>query len=41
MPVNSRGQRVKTHDAKKQQAQANALRKPKQATGTGVIGSAG
>jgi hypothetical protein len=40
MPVNSRGQRVKKHDASKQRAQASALRKPKKSVGSGVIGGA-
>ena len=39
MPVNSRGQRVNTHNTNKQKAQAQALRKPKTSTG-GTIGGA-
>lgn len=41
MPVNSRGQRVNTHNknnANKQKAQANALRKPKYSTGGAAVG---
>lgn len=41
MPLNSRGQRVKTHNQSKQKAQANVLRKKKSPTGAnegGVIG---
>jgi hypothetical protein len=41
MPVNSRGQRVNTHNANKQKAQAQALRKPKQSTGGTIGGSVG
>ncbi len=41
MPVNKRGERVNTHNNKKQKAQADYLRKKKSPTGAnegGVIG---
>lgn len=45
MPLNSRGQRVNTHNMNKQKAQANALRSPKKkpaySTGGTVSGSIG
>jgi len=40
MPVNSRGERVKTHNRKKQSAWANSLRKPKTPTGSNSVGGA-
>lgn len=43
MPVNSRGERLNTHNQNKQKAQASYLRKPKTPTGAnqgGTIGGA-
>ena len=40
MPVNSRGERVNTHNNNKQKAQAAALRKPKYSTGGTISGDA-
>lgn len=41
MPINSRGQRVNTHNQSKQKAQADELRKPQKSTGGPGVGTMG